>query len=141
MASGYLFRDIDRYKNQSYADDHSEIILHYLDETVGIGQVMSAIYFIRNEDGSKFINPKLEDEESFYEYVDLLKEMSLIQTDVYPVYGEDQLVNCQTCSYYTDKGLILVTFVVPKVKQITNEDQRYLVEETYNQDEEHKVLN
>jgi hypothetical protein len=127
------FHDFQNYLgNQKYADEHKTAIIHYIDGTVGIGELYSVVRFLRDETGVGFITPDVNDEESFYQYADLLKGMSEINSDVYPDYeAGDQLISFQTCSHVRG-GLMLVTFVVPRVKQITCEEQRYLLDENSN---------
>lgn len=125
------FHDFQNYLTDSaYADDHNKVFIYYLDGTVGVGELYSVVRFVRDETGLQFINPTINNEQEFYTYADLLKSLSEVDTNVYPDYeAGDQLICCQTCSHMSTNGLMLVTFVVPNVKQITCEEQRYLLEE------------
>ena len=129
------FHDLENYLgNQKYADEHNKAIIYYTDGTVAIGDLYSVVRFVRDDSGMGFINPNVNDAESYYQFADLLGSLSEIKTDVYPNYEEgDQLISFQTCSHRSEKGLMLVTFRVPRVKQITCEEQRYLLDDYSNE--------
>lgn len=127
--------DIEPIENK-YAEEHSEMYLHYKDGTIGVGKLYAVVRFKKDETGPLFTNPPMETKEQYESYLEKIKAMSEYTANFEPSYENgDIIVVCQTCSHVGQKDnntLEICVFVLPRVKQITCDEQRYLLNENSN---------
>lgn len=110
MKSGEMFGNLDRYSSEAFFEDHRYIQFDTIYEK-GTYEVMyvfrSRIY---NEDEIvfkyyQFIN--VDSEAEFYSNMDEMAKMSLYDTGVSAVYG-DELLTLSTCDYQETNGRFVV---------------------------------
>lgn len=110
MNSGKMFHDILKYEDQEFYEDHKTFTF---DTIYGNGtyEVVAVFYGQILEEPStafkyyEFVNAG--DEEEFMDFVDHIKEMSIIDTGVNVEYG-DQLITLSTCAYHVKDGRFAV---------------------------------
>ena len=110
MKSGEMFGSLEKYKNESYYQEHPRIEFDTIYET-GTYEVMFAFLsrvFYEGEITFKyyqFINASSDQE--FSSAIEAMKELSLYDTGVTANYG-DQLLTLSTCDYTEDDGRFVV---------------------------------
>lgn len=110
MNAGTMFHDIMQYENEEFYASHKTFTF---DTIYGDGtyEVIAAFYgqVLPEESTSfkyyEFVNAGSEEE--FMTFVNNIKEMSIIDTDVEVEYG-DKLVTLSTCAYHVSDGRFAV---------------------------------
>ena len=110
MRSGNMFGNLDKYKSESYYKQHPVILFDTIYEK-GIYQIMYVFNsHIYTEDEITFKYYQMIDiasEKEFESNMNSMKEISLYDTGVTAVYGE-QLLTLSTCDYGEDDGRFVV---------------------------------
>lgn len=109
MKDGTMFRDVTKYADYDFYEEHKIIEFDTIYKETGQAEyeIVAAFYAeIKNVDegGFKYYQyAGITTEESFNEYVEGVKEMSVYDTGVDAEYG-DQLLTLSTCNYHVDDG-------------------------------------
>ena len=110
MKSGAMFGNLTEYEDETYAKDHSRIYLYTRDE-MRVYEVMAVfhakVYQSRTDKFLYYNYPKFETRESFEEYYQNIKKMSLYDTGVTAEFG-DEFITLSTCAYHTKNGRFAV---------------------------------
>ncbi len=110
MRSGNMFGNLDKYKSEAYYKEHPVILFDTLYEK-GIYEIMYVFNsHIYTEDEITFKYYQMIDiasEKEFESNMKSMQEISLYQTGVQAVYG-DQLLTLSTCDYEEDDGRFVV---------------------------------
>ncbi len=110
MRSGAMFGDLDKYKSESYFQQHPYIRFNSIYET-GTWQVLAAFesqVYTDTDIGFRyydFIDP--ENEKEFMAGVNNMKALSMYDTGVTAQWG-DRLITLSTCDYEQDNGRFVV---------------------------------
>ncbi|MCR5409827.1 MAG: class B sortase [Lachnospiraceae bacterium] len=110
MRSGAMFGDLDKYKSESYFQQHPYIRFNSIYET-GTWQVLAAFesqVYTDTDIGFRyydFIDP--ENEKEFMAGVNNMKALSMYDTGVEAQWG-DRLITLSTCDYEQDNGRFVV---------------------------------
>ncbi len=110
MNAGTMFHDIIRYESEEFYESHKNFTF---DTIYGDGtyEVVAAFYGqVLPEESTdfkyyEFVNAGSEEE--FMDFVENIKNMSIIDTDVEVEYG-DKLVTLSTCAYHVSDGRFAV---------------------------------
>ncbi len=126
MKSGEMFGDLDLYKDSAYEQEHDRITL-YFDDVKKEYQVFAVFYsqvYRKSDKVFKYYKFfQADSEEDFMYYYDNCKKLSLYDTGIEAVYG-DELLTLSTCSYQVENGRFVVV-----AKKISQEDMTYEFEE------------
>lgn len=128
MADGTMFGGLMKYKKKSYYKEHKYIQFDTLYEEgeYEIFAVFKSKVYNNVDDVFKYYNfINAESEEEFNEYVKNVKEMSLYDTGVTPVYG-DELLALSTCEYSQENGRLVVA--ARKIKKAETEESTSVTE-------------
>ncbi len=110
LSGGNMFGNLEKYEDPDYCAQHCYIRFDTIYET-GLYQVMFAFRSrVYNEDEVCFKYYQFIDvnsEEEFYSYMDEMESMSLYDTGVRAVYG-DELLTLSTCDYHETNGRFVV---------------------------------
>lgn len=111
MKDGSMFSALLSYGDQAFWEQHPRIRFDTLTET-GTYEVLAAFYTDVNADGTGETFPyyaytDLRDEDTFEEYLDLVRSAALYETGAAAEPG-DQLLTLSTCSYHTSDGRFVV---------------------------------
>ena len=114
MKNGAMFGSLIRYADAAFYEAHPTILFDTLYETREY-TVFAAFYSqVLPEDGSnafRYYNyTDLSDPEVFADYVEQVRRVSLIDTELRPVWG-DALITLSTCSYHAGDGRFVVVAV------------------------------
>lgn len=110
MINGSMFGSLPEYEDYDYYTDHK--IVHF-DTLNSIGDYeicavfMSQVYDDYDDVFKYYEYKNLDDEYTFDTYVANVKALSLYDTGITPVYG-DQLITLSTCNYHTSDGRFVV---------------------------------
>lgn len=110
MKSGAMFGGLSEYSDKEYFDKHSEIIFYTKDKIKKYDIISVFATKIYGEDTDEFCYYKyfsLEDKETFDEYYENIKDLSLYDTKVAAEYG-DEFIVLSTCAYHTKNGRFVV---------------------------------
>ncbi|MFK0525271.1 class B sortase [Paenibacillus illinoisensis] len=110
MKSGWMFKDLMKYKNESFYKEHATFqfsTLYEKEEYEIVAVILSEVYR-KSDDVFKYyqigvINTPAE----FDSYVQNIKKLALYDTGVTAHYG-DKLVVLSTCEYSTENGRLAV---------------------------------
>lgn len=111
MPNGTMFRDLLKYQQKNFWQQHPTIIFNTLYEEQEyeiIAAFYDRVYYTRETGMFKFyqfIDPETED--AFNNGITVMKEKSLYDTGVTAQYG-DRLITLVTCAYHTDHGRFVV---------------------------------
>ena len=103
-----MFYELDKYKNQSYWEDHQTFSFDTLTEhhTYEIFAVFKTTATVGEGFGyHKFVDAA--DQAEFDEFVGAIKDMAFYETGITPEYG-DKLVCLSTCEYTQVNGRFVV---------------------------------
>lgn len=109
MKDGSMFGELDRYKKQSFFEEHPEILLETLTEDRTY-EVLAAFQCDLAEDSDSFAYYQFQNaagEEDFQEFYEQVKRLSLYDTGVTAKQG-DTFLTLSTCDYYTEEGRFVV---------------------------------
>lgn len=112
MKDGSMFAALLSYGDQAFWEQHPRIRFDTLTET-GTYEVLAAFYTDVNADGTGETFPyyaytDLRDEDTFEEYLDLVRSAALYETGAAAAEPGDQLLTLSTCSYHTSDGRFVV---------------------------------
>lgn len=111
MNSGDMFGKLDRYRDEEYAQAHSQLHFDTLTEereyTV-LTAFYSEVYPLHDENAFHYYRyTDLSDPEVFQEYLQRVRAVALYDTGAEPQYG-DRLLTLSTCSYHKKNGRFVV---------------------------------
>jgi len=110
MKSGTMFGELDKYREKAYAEEHGRILL-ITKEEVREYEVFAVFYsqvYLTTDITFKFYNFfRADTEEQFQYFYENIKKLSLYDTGVEAVPGDDFLT-LSTCSYHTEDGRFVV---------------------------------
>ena len=99
MLDGTMFGGLHKFKNKSYLDKHSSVVLATMDE-VYVYDIFAVVYTeIYPESSDKFRYHTFENifsEEDYNTYVSNMKKLSTHKINITPAYGE-HLITLSTC--------------------------------------------
>ena len=110
MADGMMFGSLRRYQKESYYNKHKYIQFDtiYEEGTYEIFAVFLTKIYNKGDKVFKYYNfVDAATEEEFDSYVASVKALSLYETGITPVYG-DELITLSTCEYSQDNGRLVV---------------------------------
>lgn len=110
MKSGAMFGCLTDYEDESYYQEHKDIIL-YTEECQRDYEVIAVFrsqVFRKSDDVFKFYNFfQADTQEEFDDFYDNIKEMSLYDTGVTAEFG-DRFITLSTCVYHVETGRFVV---------------------------------
>lgn len=110
MKSGAMFGSLPEYMDETYAEKHPKIYLYTRDDT-RVYEVMSVfnakVYKGRTDKFKYYDNFRFDSQETFDEYYQNIKNMSMYDTGVTAVFG-DEFITLSTCAYHTNNGRFAV---------------------------------
>ncbi len=111
MKNGTMFQTILNYEDKKFFEEHPIIKFDTLYETGEyevVGSFYSEIFYEDQKNVFRFYSYKdVSDFNTYNEYIDNVKKISLYDTGITPIYGED-LLTLVTCSYNTENGRFVV---------------------------------
>ena len=111
MRNGTMFHTLIDYKDETFFEEHPTVQYNtlYEEQEYEIFAVfLSKVYKKSETDVFKFYQfYNADNEEEFNEFVQNCKELSLYETGITPVYG-DELLTLSTCEYSQKNGRIVV---------------------------------
>lgn len=110
MKSGAMFGTLMNYKDQTYYEQHKEMLLYTADgerKYEVVAAFRSKVYYTTDKVFKyyKFFQANTEDE--FNNFYNNIKKMSLYDTGVTAEFG-DRFITLSTCTSYTDNGRFVV---------------------------------
>lgn len=110
MKSGWMFKDLMKYKSESFYNEHDTFqfsTLYEKEEYEIVAVILSEVYR-KSDDVFKYyqignVNTRAE----FESYVQNIKKLALYDTGITAKYG-DKLVILSTCEYSTENGRLAV---------------------------------
>ncbi|GIO85640.1 SrtB family sortase [Paenibacillus faecis] len=110
MKSGWMFKDLSKYKNESFYKEHATFqfsTLYEKEEYEIVAVILSKVYR-KSDDVFKYYQiDKVRTPAEFDDYVQNIKKLALYDTGVTAQYG-DKLIVLSTCEYSTDNGRLAV---------------------------------
>lgn len=112
MINGSMFGELPNYQNYDFYKEHKIVFFDTRYETRDY-EVVAAFYaqvYDEDEEQYHFCYYKYSDlssESTFNEYVANVKALSIYDTGITPVYG-DELIALSTCNYHTEDGRFVV---------------------------------
>ena len=110
MKSGAMFGNLDKYQDESYFQEHREMLLHTEDglHTYEVIAVFRSQVYKKTDQVFKFYQFfQADTQEEFDDFYDNIKELSLYDTGVTAEFG-DRFLTLSTCSYHVDRGRFVV---------------------------------
>lgn len=110
MKSGAMFGDLDKYREESFFQDHRVMYLHTKDglRTYEVIAVFRSQVFKKTDQVFKFYQFfQADTQEEFDDFYTNIKELSLYDTGVTAEFG-DRFLTLSTCSYHVDRGRFVV---------------------------------
>lgn len=110
MKSGWMFKDLMKYKNESFYKEHATFqfsSLYEKEEYEIVSVILSKVYR-KSDDVFKYYQiENINTPAEFDSYVQNIRKLSLYDTGVTAQYG-DKLVVLSTCEYSTENGRLAV---------------------------------
>ena len=109
MKSGEMFGKLTAYEDETYGNEHS-LMYVYTKEGLRTYQLIAAFYskvYYEDEDVFKFYKYFGQDKEAFEKFYTNVKALSIYNTGVEAVYG-DEFLTLSTCTYHTENGRFVV---------------------------------
>ena len=112
MINGSMFGDLPKYQSYDFYKEHKKIFFdtrYELRDYEVVAAFYAEVYDV-SEEQYHFCYYKyadLSDPNTFNEYVSNVKAMSVYDTGITPVYGDD-LIALSTCNYHTEDGRFVV---------------------------------
>lgn len=110
MKSGWMFKDLMKYKNESFYKEHATFqfsTLYEKEEYEIVAVILSEVYR-KSDDVFKYYQiGEINTPSEFNSYVQNIKKLALYDTGVTAQYG-DKLVVLSTCEYSTENGRLAV---------------------------------
>lgn len=110
MKSGWMFKDLMKYKSESFYKEHAtfEFSTLYEKEEYEIVAVILSKVYRKSDDVFKYYQiGDVQTSTEFDSYVQNIKKLALYDTGVNAQYG-DKLVVLSTCEYSTENGRLAV---------------------------------
>ena len=110
MKSGAMFGDLDKYQEESFFQDHREMLLHTEDSlrTYEVIAVFRSQVYKKTDPVFKFYQFfQADTQEEFDDFYTNIKELSLYDTGVTAGFG-DRFLTLSTCAYHVDRGRFVV---------------------------------
>lgn len=110
MKSGAMFGDLEKYKDESYFQEHREMLLHTEEglHTYEVIAVFRSQVYKKTDQVFKFYQFfQADTQEEFDDFYNNIMELSLYDTGVTAEYG-DRFLTLSTCSYHVDRGRFVV---------------------------------
>ncbi|MDE5748152.1 MAG: class B sortase, partial [Acetatifactor sp.] len=110
MKSGAMFGELDKYKEESYFQEHKEMLLHTEKglHTYEVIAVFPSQVYLKTEQVFKFYQFfQADTQEEFDDFYNNIKALSLYDTGVTAQFG-DRFLTLSTCSYHVDHGRFVV---------------------------------
>lgn len=110
MSSGAMFGSLKNYKKKSYYEEHKYVQFDtlYDEGNYEIFAVFLSKHYNNVDDVFKYYNfIDAASEEEYNYFIENVKALSLYDTGITPVYGEE-LLTLSTCDYYTENGRLVV---------------------------------
>ena len=110
MKSGAMFGGLDKYQDESYFQEHREMLLHTEDglHTYEVIAVFRSQVYKKTDQVFKFYQFfQADSQEEFDDFYNNIKELSLYDTGVTAEFG-DRFLTLSTCSYHVDRGRFVV---------------------------------
>ena len=116
MKNGSMFKDVVKYKNQEFFDNHRDITLYLPDREMKL-KAFACIY---NEPDGIRRKTKFQSQQEFQDYIKKMTDGSCVYVE--PEYEVEQLFSLVTCSYeFQNARTILYCYPVPDTLQGNNE--------------------
>lgn len=110
MKSGWMFKDLMKYKNESFYKEHATFqfsSLYEKEEYEIVSVILSEVYR-KSDDVFKYYQiENINTPAEFDSYVQNIKKLALYDTGVTAQYG-DKLIVLSTCEYSTENGRLAV---------------------------------
>lgn len=110
MKNGTMFHDTLKYEDKAFYDGHKTIHFDTL-EGEGLYEIVAVCYTQIYEENAQVFKyyqyASIVDEASFDTYVQGVKALSIYDTGVTPVWG-DQLITLSTCEYSVEDGRFII---------------------------------
>lgn len=110
MKSGWMFKDLMKYKNKSFYQEHATFqfsTLYEKEEYEIVAVILSKVYR-KSDDVFKYYQiENVSTPAEFDSYVQNIQQLSLYDTGVTAQYG-DKLIVLSTCEYSTENGRLAV---------------------------------
>ena len=110
MKNGTMFHDTLKYEDKAFYDGHKTIHFDTL-EGEGLYEIVAVCYTQIYEENAQVFKyyqyASIVDEASFDAYVQGVKALSIYDTGVTPVWG-DQLITLSTCEYSVEDGRFII---------------------------------
>ena len=110
MKNGTMFHDTLKYEGKAFYDGHKTIHFDTL-EGEGLYEIVAVCYTQIYEENAQVFKyyqyASIVDEASFDAYVQGVKALSIYDTGVTPVWG-DQLITLSTCEYSVEDGRFII---------------------------------
>jgi len=110
MKNGTMFHDTLKYEDKAFYDGHKTIHFDTL-EGEGLYEIVAVCYtqiYKESDEVFKYYQyASITDEASFDAYVQGVKSLSIYDTGVTPVWG-DQLITLSTCEYSVEDGRFII---------------------------------
>lgn len=109
MQSGEMFGNLLEYESESYGKDHNLLYLYTAEElrTYHLIAVFYSQVYYEDETVFKYYKYFGQGKEEFEEFYSNIKVLSLYDTGVEAIYG-DEFLTLSTCSYHTENGRFVV---------------------------------
>ncbi|MBQ3285783.1 MAG: class B sortase [Ruminococcus sp.] len=121
MNNGSMFGELPKYADIKFYEDHKTVFFdtrYELRDYEVFAAFYAKAYPKGEEEGFCYYTYKdLRSRESFDEYVSNVKTISIYETGITPVYG-DELIAMSTCNYHTEDGRFVV--VARRIKDSDN---------------------
>lgn len=110
MKSGAMFGELDKYKEESYFEEHREMLL-YTEKGVHTYEVIAVFpsqVYLKTDQVFKFYQFfQADTQEEFDDFYNNIMALSLYDTGVTAEFG-DRFLTLSTCSYHVDHGRFVV---------------------------------
>ena len=110
MKNGTMFHDTLKYEDKAFYDGHKTIHFDTL-EGEGLYEIVAVCYTQIYEENAQVFKyyqyASIVDEASFDAYVQGVKALSIYDTGVTPVWG-DQMITLSTCEYSVEDGRFII---------------------------------
>lgn len=121
MNNGTMFGELPKYADKKFYEDHKTVFFDTRYELRDY-EVFAAFYAKAYPKGEEegfcyYMYKDLRSPEAFDEYVSNVKAISIYETGITPVYG-DELIAMSTCNYHTADGRFVV--VARRIKDADN---------------------
>ncbi|MCR5230492.1 MAG: class B sortase [Solobacterium sp.] len=111
MRNGTMFADLEKYRDQAWADGHAAISL----VTPAGSCVIRPFAAVEYAGKEQIIQTAFTGYDDFADYVQDLKNRSVFQTDL-EVHPADRIVTMQTCTYGIENGRFAVFGILEKIE-------------------------